>query len=115
MRPSAPLRTNPGNDLVRIGDVARLAVNAVGRIELQVLAGPAGVAFHLIHGRRAEILAWIAILGCAAVVADVEIGDPQVRRLVFLVVGRRVVHVGELVESELAIGLNPQVARPVYL
>ena len=38
VRPAAALRRNPGDDLVRVGDVAGLAVHAVRRIQADALA-----------------------------------------------------------------------------
>src|SRR5579863_10269639 len=105
MRAAAAFRTHPGADLVRIGHVAGLTVHAIRRIQFQPLTGRA--FFHLIHLGGAEILARIAVLFNAAVIADVEISDAEMRRLVLLMVGRRVVNVLQLVECQFAVGSHP--------
>src|SRR5579863_6449893 len=111
VRTAATLGAHPGDDLVRIGDVAGLAVDAVRRVDLQVLAFTARIIFHLVDRRRTEVLAGIAVLARAAAVADIEVGDAQVARLVFFVMGRGVVDVGELIESQAAVGLYALVRR----
>src|SRR5579872_6044629 len=73
-RTAAALGRNPVDDLIRIHDVARLAVHAVGEIDLQALAGvgkaavaegraAGGSRHHLVHGSRTEVLARVAKLG----------------------------------------------------
>ena len=101
---AAAFGRDPGDDLVGVQDVAGLAVNAVGGVQVNLLA--AVFLHHFVHGGRAEVLAGVAELDGAAVVADVGVVDQQVRRLVFLVLGRRVKDVGEPVEGELAIRSN---------
>lgn len=85
MRPAPSLRADPGDDLVRVGDVAGLAVDTIRRVQLQVFAGAVGVVFHFINRGGAKELARVAVLADAAIVADVEVGDSQVRGLVFFV------------------------------
>ena len=66
---------DPGDDLVRVGDVARFAVHAVREVDDE-FAGNAAVRFledRFIHFRRAEILAWIAVFDCALVAANVRV------------------------------------------
>ena len=48
---------------------------------------PSSVRLHLVDRRRTEVLARVAVLGRAPVVADVGVGDDQVARLIFLVLG----------------------------
>ena len=104
IRPAATLGWHPSNDLVRIHDVAGLAVHAIGRIEVNLLAaGDVGSLHHLVHIRRAKIAAGIAILGDASGVADIGIVNHQMSRLIFLMFGAGMIKIGELVESNSAI------------
>ena len=75
MRTAAAFRADPSDDLVRIGNVARLAMDAVGGINFRASADTTGVLFDLIDSGGAEILAGITILMGAAILANVEIGD----------------------------------------
>src|SRR5947207_7383496 len=59
VRPRAAFGCGPGDDLVRILDVAGLAVDAVGGVDLQPPPAVA-VVHHLVDARRAEALARIA-------------------------------------------------------
>src|SRR5215467_10787625 len=109
IRAAAALGRDPGDDLVGVHDVAGLAVHAVGRVQMDAFApGRVGACgfLHLIDVGRAEILAGIAELGHATGVADVGIGDDQVRRLVFLVFGAGVVKIGQLVKGLLAVAFG---------
>src|SRR2546429_9546236 len=65
VRSRAAFGRRPGDDVVRVLDVARLAVHAVGGVDLQPPAARA-VVHHLVDARRAEALAGIAELACAA-------------------------------------------------
>src|SRR5271165_2098738 len=61
VRPATAFRWHPRNDLVRVLDVAGLAVHAIGGIETDALAvGRSRVVDHLVNIRRAEVLAWAA-------------------------------------------------------
>src|ERR1051326_4391660 len=65
---------DPGDDFVGIHDVAGLAMDAVRRVQMNLLAiGNVGRFHHLVNIRRAEVLAWIAVLGNAPRVADVRV------------------------------------------
>src|ERR1700730_2730228 len=78
--PRAALRGRPGNDLVRILDVAGLAVNAIRRIDLQPPSA-GGVPDHLVYACGTEVLARIAVFLGAAGHADRGIGHFEVNRL----------------------------------
>src|SRR6185295_1024463 len=104
VRAAAALRDDPDNVLLRILDVARLAVHAVLRVDLQ----PRSAAF------RNEFVdpSWtVARLG-AVVNGQVDRGrnggvlEREVRGLVLLVVGVRHEHGGQAVESEDAVGFG---------
>src|SRR5207248_1933871 len=84
VRPRAAFGRRPGDDVVRVLDVARLAVHAVGGVDLQPPAARA-VVHHLVDARRAEALAGIAELACAAARADPRVGHLEVHRLALLV------------------------------
>src|ERR1700730_11546829 len=78
--PRAALRGPPGNDLVRILDVAGLAVNAIRRIDLQPPSAGA-VRDHLVYACGTEVLARIAVFLGAAGHADRGICHFEVNRL----------------------------------
>jgi hypothetical protein len=103
---STAFGTDPDDVFIGVHDVASLAVDAVGGIELQVLAEPVGIIFHLIYGRRAVILAGITVLARAPVVADIETTDPQVGRLILFMMRSGMVNVLKLIEGQLAIWPN---------
>src|SRR5215210_1218739 len=81
LRSAATLRRNPVDHLVGIHDVAGLAVNAVGGIDLQPLPALAGV-HHFVDIGRAEPQAGVAVLLAAAGRTDVRIVHDQMRGLV---------------------------------
>src|SRR4029077_9640415 len=56
VRASSTLRHYPIDNLVRVRDVAGLAVHAVGEVDLQLHCA-AGFFRHLVHRRRTKILA----------------------------------------------------------
>jgi hypothetical protein len=101
---AAAFGRNPGDDLVGVGDVAGLTVDAVGSVELEALAVAFGDDF--IDRRGTEVLAGVAVLFDATGGADVGVGHQQVRGLVFLVAGAGVEDVGDFVEGKLAVGLE---------
>src|ERR1035437_526345 len=81
IRPAAAFWWDPRDDLIRVGDVAGLAVDAVGRVQADALAiGLAWIFDHLVDIRRAEILAGAAEFLHAARVADVRVVNDQVCR-----------------------------------
>ena len=83
IRPAPALRRHPINDLVRVGDIARLAVHAVRKIDLQ--PPPAFLLHHLVNSRRTKILARATVFENAAIDADVCIQNMQMAWLIFLV------------------------------
>src|SRR5271166_2633949 len=120
VRPAAAFGWYPGDDLVRIHDVAGLAMHAVGRIEVNLqAAGRVGGLDHLIDTGRTEVLAGVAEFLHAAFVTDVGVVNDEVRRLVFLMLGAGMIDVGKLIEGELAVAfcrandmrLGPAISR----
>src|SRR5688572_23160092 len=100
IRTRAALGRDPGDDLVRVLDVAGLAVHAVGGIDLQALGGPAlgpGFLDDLVHAHGAEARARVGVLLDAAGHADAGVEHLQVHRLVFVVLGGGVVDAGQAV------------------
>ena len=77
VRASSAFRADPEDVLVRVANVARLAVNAVRRVHLKLLARPIGLIFHLIDG-WAIVHTRVPVFHDASPVADTEVGDPQV-------------------------------------
>src|SRR5215475_3341560 len=55
VRAASALRHSPIDNLVRVGDVARLAMDAIREIDLQFLRG--ALSHHFVYRRGAEILA----------------------------------------------------------
>src|ERR1041384_887608 len=60
IRPAAAFGRDPVDDLVRVHDVARLAVDALGEVDLQTTPLRARIN-HFIDGRRAETLTRVAV------------------------------------------------------
>ena|SRR5437016_3613739 len=84
-RTATALRRDPIDDFVRIHDVASLAMDAVGKIDLQ--APPSVSVFdHLINGGGTEELAWVAVLIRAAWMTDIRLQDVEMAGLIFIVV-----------------------------
>src|SRR5512138_1607291 len=83
VRAGAAFRHGPVDDLVRILDVARLAVDAVRRVDLQ--SAPAlAVGNHFIDAGRTEVLARVAEFLGAASDADRSVLHLQMHRLRFV-------------------------------
>src|SRR5688572_20813676 len=80
-RPAAPFRGNPVDHLVGIHDVAGLAVDTVGGIDLKTSPG------HFIHSGRTEVLTRVPILVRAAWMANGGLEHDKMNRLVFVVSG----------------------------
>src|SRR5215468_1927935 len=91
IRTASAFRRHPINDLVRVHDVARLAMHAVREVDLGL--APSVGLLDFVDGGRAEILAWIAVFLCASPYTDVEIEHFQMRRLIFIVFGARAVNI----------------------
>src|SRR6185437_5900136 len=87
VRPGAALGCRPVDDLVRILDVAGLAVDAVGCVDLQAFAS-LWILYGLVDVCRAEALAGVAELLRAAVDTDIRIEHLEVGRLIFIMRGR---------------------------
>ena len=82
-------------------------MHAVRRIQADALAVRLfGVVHHFVNIGRTEILARVAVFCYAARVADVRIVNDQMRRLIFFVLRSRVIKVGELIESKLAVAFR---------
>src|ERR1700691_901029 len=73
IRSTAAFRRDPRYDLVWIHDVAGLAMNAVGEVDMQLFAFRS--IHHFVHRRRAEMLARIAKFLHATVVTNIHIAD----------------------------------------
>src|SRR6266568_546298 len=101
---AAAFGNDPLDNLVGIGDVAGLAVDAVGRVDFQPqLAFFRG---HFVHRRWTKVLAGISVFGDALGGTNVQIRDDQMAGLVFLVARAGVVDIGEAVEGQLGIALE---------
>src|SRR5690242_15060121 len=107
IRASASLGRNPGDDLVWVGNVAGLAVHAVGWVQADAFSvWSCRVVEHLVDIGGTEVLAGAAEFLDAALLADVGVVNDKMSRLVFFVAGSGVVEIGELIEGELAVALG---------
>src|SRR2546426_2471938 len=107
IRPTATLRRNPGDDLIRVMNVAGFAVHAVRWIQADALSvGLRGVINHFINIRWTEVLARAAKFFNAALIANVGVLDDQMRGLIFFMLRTRVIKIGELVDGELAVAFG---------
>src|SRR5690242_5960177 len=95
---ATPLRWNPIDDLIRIGDVAGLAMHAIRSVNLQTILSL--FLNHFIHGSWAEILARVAVLSTAPAIANAGVGDHEVAGLIFLMPSARVEDVSKRIECE---------------
>ena len=89
IRTRPTLWCHPGDDFVGVLDIAGLAVHAVGGVDLQAFSG--GVFYYLVDAGGAEAGAGVVVFLGAAGDADRCVGDLQVHRLVFVVLGGGVV------------------------
>src|SRR5438874_4585170 len=98
IRPSTALRRHPRDHLIRIHDVARLAVEAV--CEIQERHAPASIVgrFRLVDVCRTEVEARVSIFLSAPRHAHFGIENQEMRRLILLVNDAAVVDVGHFVE-----------------
>jgi hypothetical protein len=101
---SAALGNDPVDDLVGIGDIAGLTVDAVGGANLQLKR--AVFVYRLIDGRGTKVLTGIAVLDRAFSGANLQVVHDQMARLIFFVPRPGVVDVGQAVEGELAISFE---------
>src|SRR5262245_5547150 len=82
-RAAAAFGRDPRDDLVRIHDVAGLAVDAVREVDLEAqVLGVGLLRHHLVDRGRAELLAGVAVLDAALRLADVRVRDVEVDGLV---------------------------------
>ena len=87
VRATATFRRNPGDDAVRILDVARLAMHAVRGVDLQALAATA-VIHHLVDVRGTEVLARIAEFLATPRGTDRRVRDLEMNGLLLIVLRR---------------------------
>ena len=99
VRAVASFGSDPVDDLIGVHDVAGFAVNAVGKIDLQ-LHLTALFANNLIDRGWTKMLARITEFVGAAVITDIQIPDVQVAGLIFIMRGSGMVDVGHFVECE---------------
>src|SRR5579864_6817932 len=104
----------PVDDLIRVHDIASLAMHAVGKIDLQALArigeavfadgGTARRSFHhFVDGCRTEVLARIPEFHGATGGADAGVVHDEVAGRVFIVLGAAAENVVELAEGQLVV------------
>jgi len=95
IRSAATLGRYPIDDLIRIHDVARFAVYAVRRIQLDLQRSRnISCLNHLVNVGGTEVLAGIAELHRASRIADVGVVNDEMRRLIFFVLRAGVIEIG---------------------
>ena len=99
---AAAFRCDPIDRFVGVHNVARLAVDAVGSIDLQTKSSLSGSS-HFVDGSGTKELAGIAIFGGTSWMANIGVDDHQVDWLIFIVIGSRVINITQLVKREFAI------------
>ena len=99
VRAAASLGWNPSNHLVRIHHVARLAVNAIGWIELEILARAIFIPDDLVDICWTKALAGVRKFLSATVRTNAGVGDEQVGRLIFFMFDAGEVYIGQFVKS----------------
>src|ERR1700722_10253042 len=86
IRAAAPLGGHPVDDLVRIHDVAGLAMHAVGEVDVDLLAGWfTRLLHHLVHRSGTEMLAGVAEFLHTTMVTNIQVANHQVYGLVIIV------------------------------
>src|SRR5690348_8927110 len=105
LRAAASFWRHPVDDLIGIHDVARLAVHAVRRVDLQFARAVPGVD-HLVDVGRTEADARVAVLLAAARRADAGIVDDEVRRLILGMARAGIMDPGHPIERQLPIDLD---------
>src|SRR3984957_6557034 len=106
IRAASAFGRNPVDDLVGVGDIAGLAVDAVRGVDFQFRR--ALLRHHFVYGRRTKILAGIAVFADAAVNADIRLENDQVAGLILFVARSGVIDIGETIEGEFAIAFVAQ-------
>src|SRR5262245_60057081 len=103
-RPAPALGGNPGDVLIRVLDIAGLAVHAVLRVDHVARRTP--LLHPFIDPGRAIARRRTAVDVVLGGLLEAKVRDPEVWRLVLLVIGVGEEHRGEPVEGELAVGLG---------
>src|SRR5262249_1003329 len=101
VRPAAPFGWDPGDVAIRVLDIAGLAVDAVGPVDDETRIAP--LLHPFVPAGRTVAGRWPRIDVVLGRLLHGHVGDPQVHRLVLLVVGVGQEHRREPVEGELAV------------
>jgi len=106
VRTAAAFRWHPGDDLIWIGDVAGLAVDAVRRVQADALAVRLASSHPPFRTRSRDRN---SDKGCRILsrsrVCNIGVVDDQMRGLILFMLGARVVKVSELIERKFAVTL----------
>src|SRR5690606_5525941 len=106
VRTTAAFRRYPGDVLSRILDVTGLAVNTVLGVDLELLAAAVVFLHHFVYAGRAVTLCWLFVLRQVFFQRNFRVGQLQVNRLIFLMVGVGNEHRGQAVKRQLVIRLR---------
>ena len=96
---TAALWRHPGDVFIRVFHVTGLAVQAIGKVQLEMRFAGLFILFHFVDVCRAEVLARRLIFFQTAVITYIQVQDLQVRRLLFLMGCARIIDVGLLIEG----------------
>src|SRR6266849_5680615 len=105
VRAAAAFGDDPIDNLIRVGDVAGLAMHAIRGVDFQLHAAVRFLG-HLVHRSRTKILARIPVFHDALCGADVRVRDAKMARLIFLMPRPRVIYVRQPVKRQFAIALE---------
>ena len=106
---AAAFRCDPIDHFVGVHDVARLAVDAVGGIDLQTKSPVSGRS-HFIHGSRTEELTGFPYSVRASRMANIGVRTTS-GRLIFIVIGSGVINIVSL--SKVSLRSNQAAPAPV--
>jgi hypothetical protein len=83
--------------LIWIGDIARLAVNTIRRVNFQ--SRRAFFVDHFVNGGWTKILARISVFGHALISANVRLSYDEMARLIFFMTRSGMINVRQPIES----------------
>src|SRR5665213_209234 len=102
IRPAAAFGRNPGNVLIRVLDIAGFAVDAVLRVDDEFRL--AALLYPLIYAGRAITLGGPAIDIVLRGLFELHVGNEQMDRLIFLMIGIGEENRGKSVEGQCPVG-----------
>ena len=111
-RTAAAFGCDPIDHFIGVHNVACFTVDAVGGINLQTKLPVSGRS-HFVNGSGTEELAGVAVFCRTSWMANIAVEDNQVDWLVFIVIGSRVINIGQLVKGEFAVVIRVRRRRSI--